>query len=60
MSSKDIAIIMIMMMVGRRGIMRDIKKLNFIKSYKGQEIADSHECPLPNGIWHIEEEEYFI
>lgn len=47
-------------MDGRTRIRSDNKKIKFIKSFKGQEIADRHECPLHNGIWHIEEEEYFI
>lgn len=38
-----------------RGTGKDDKKIILAKSYKEQEVLESHDHPDPKGTWHIEE-----
>lgn len=37
--------------IGRIGIRRDRRNTNFIRSYKGQEVMETHNHPHPEGTW---------
>lgn len=40
-------------MVGGTGLRRNNRKTKFIKSYKRQEVVESHDRLRSEGTWHI-------